>query len=93
MKQRIVLIAGWGMPSAVIQPLADKLSDIYTVNVVSLPGFHEHGLTVDRVSWAAMIDALSNLLAGDSVFLVGWSMGGQLATLFAAMHPVRLREY
>ena len=91
MKQRIVLIAGWGMPSGVMQPLADKLSGSYTVNVVSLPGFNEHGLTVDTISWPAMIDALSNYLAGDSVMLVGWSMGGQLATLFAAMYPDQVK--
>ncbi|WP_211825406.1 alpha/beta fold hydrolase [Kistimonas asteriae] len=91
MKPQVVLIAGWGMPSAVMQPLVEKLSDCYTVNVVSLPGFHEHGLTVGSVSWSAMTDALSNLLAGESVILAGWSMGGQLATLFAAMYPHQVK--
>ncbi len=91
MKQRIVLIAGWGMPSGVMQPLVDKLSGRYTVNVVSLPGFNEQGLTVETVSWPTMIDALSSYLAGESVMLVGWSMGGQLATLFAAMYPRQVK--
>lgn len=91
MRQRIVLIAGWGMPSGVMQPLADSLSDSYAASVVSLPGFHEQGLSVDAISWPAMVNALARLLAGEPAYLAGWSMGGQLATLFAAMYPRQVK--
>jgi pimeloyl-[acyl-carrier protein] methyl ester esterase len=38
-----------------------------------------------------LIDALSALLVEETVTLVGWSLGGHLATLYAAMHPQQVQ--
>lgn len=80
------------MPAAVMQPLVDKLSRRYIVRAVSLPGFKSDaltgdGLTVDTVEWSALVDALSALLMDEMVTLVGWSLGGHLATRYAAIYP------
>lgn len=80
------------MPAAVMQPLVDTLSKRYIVRTVSLPGFKDDaligdGLTVDTVEWSALVDALSASLINETVTLVGWSMGGHLATRYAAMYP------
>ena len=79
------------MPAAVMQPLVDRLSEHYVVSAVSLPGFEDNGLTVDVVEWSTLIDALSALLVEETVTLVGWSLGGHLATLYAAMHPQQVQ--
>lgn len=83
----VVLIHGWAADSRVWQPLAGKLHDRYRILAVDLPGFGEsnHG------NWdqEAVLNALIGALPQRCV-LVGWSLGGMLATLLASRWPERI---
>ena len=70
--QDIVLLHGWGVNSAVFEPLKSALAE-YRVHYVDLPGFghssHING-TID--DWVA---ALAEQLPQAAIWL-GWSLGG-----------------
>lgn len=87
----LVLLHGWGMNSAVWEPVIDRLDQYFTVTCVDLPG---HGLSTlsDTEStglndWA---DAIAAVVPDNAIWL-GWSLGGLLA-LQAALHgPTNIR--
>ncbi|PMG29868.1 pimeloyl-[acyl-carrier protein] methyl ester esterase [Shewanella sp. 10N.286.52.C2] len=79
----IVLLHGWGVNSAVFQPLQTALSE-YRVHYVDLPGFGDSQANSDNIeAWAA---ALAKALPENAIWL-GWSLGGLVATQIALNHP------
>lgn len=86
----LVVIHGWGMNSNIWQPVIDTLSRKHKVYCVDLPGFGES-------SWPfkepANLDVLVQTLAPAlpaQCHIVGWSLGGLVATQFALTHPDRV---
>lgn len=85
----VVLINGWAMPEAVIDPLSSLLRASCSLTVIALP---------DR-SWPdGGDDSLASLVAHvhrqmpDSPFLLaGWSYGGSLATVYARTYPQQVK--
>lgn len=90
----LLLVHGWAMHGGVFAPLVRALEAAFNVITVDLPG---HGgsrdsalpLGLDPVAdaLAALIDAQSSKHA----LVVGWSLGGLVATALAARHPDRVR--
>jgi pimeloyl-[acyl-carrier protein] methyl ester esterase len=83
-----VLVHGWGMNARVFDALADLLTTDFEVRALDLPG---HGgraaLAVNTLqSWA---DDLARQLP-DSAWLLGWSLGGQVAMRAALDHPHKI---
>lgn len=76
MRPSLILLPGWGLGNAPLQPLAAALADQAQVAIEPLPAF-EHA---DSERW---LDALDERLPR-GVWLGGWSLGGMLATLLAA---------
>ena len=75
-----VLLPGWAMPTAVMQPLAEQLAQRFTVYIVDLLA-------------TAMPPTLIALLAKQiplQSYLVGWSLGGLVATQLALSYPDRV---
>lgn len=86
----LVLLHGWGMSGAVWQPVVKKLSKLFTLHIVDLPGmglsrptepYHLH-IIAEKV--AEMLPA--------SVDVIGWSWGGQVAMRIALDQPDAVRR-
>ncbi|AMO54783.1 hypothetical protein GZ77_19410 [Endozoicomonas montiporae] len=81
----IVLISGWGMPATVLEPLAQELDGDGRACVVQLPGLVEEPGA--RYGWQELMGYLDLHLLETPVVLVGWSLGGTLAALYASQNP------
>jgi malonyl-CoA O-methyltransferase len=89
----LVLVHGWGCDSRIWDSLIPSLSKHFHVMTIDLPGF---GQSPDiagfdsrqAVSLNSYLDALLAVLPARST-LVGWSLGGMLATQLAGRNPER----
>ena len=81
----IVLFHGWGFDAKIWFPLLPLLTDSYRLYLVDLPGF---GLT-PQMDWEEFKSALLPKLPSCFAIL-GWSMGGLLATKLALDEPNRV---
>lgn len=83
----LVLLHGWGADSRSWQPLREALNDTFSITAIDLPGFGDSPVSDDDV--ASVLARLDSLLPSRCV-LVGWSLGGMLATLLAQRAPGRV---
>ncbi len=83
----LLLIHGWGMSSAVFRRWLPHLRQRTNVTLLDLPGC---GRSTPQpcVAIDALLDQIAEAVP-ERVVAAGWSLGGQLATLFAARHPQR----
>lgn len=84
----LVFLHGWGFDSRVWQPVAEALSDSFSVRCIDLPGYgasRDAPITSFDESVAAV---LKQIPAGAT--LVGWSLGGMVALACARREPARL---
>ncbi|KGK00477.1 Carboxylesterase [Thalassotalea sp. ND16A] len=86
----LVFLHGWGLNSAIFTPLAEKLAKHYRVTTIDLPGFGQNSqLQVDDYS----LDNISAMVAQCLVtinqpsIIIGWSLGGLVATNIALHYP------
>ena len=83
----IVLLHGWGVNSAVWQPMVQHLDKNVEITTIDLPGF---GLnlseTVSPYSFAKVVDLIQASITQPSI-IVGWSLGGLIATDIALRYP------
>lgn len=89
-RESFVLLHGWGCDSQSWQPLLDQLQQLGDVSAIDLPGF---GDSPDASSWT-LEDVLELLAASipPQATLVGWSLGGMLATALAARYPEKVKR-
>ena len=83
----LVLIHGWGMNSAVWQPITDLLTEDYQVITVDLPGFGEN-VAVELANYS--LKHVANLIiesVGQPAIYLGWSLGGLIASEIALCSP------
>lgn len=88
----LVLLHGWGMNSRVFADIAWRLERSFCVHLLDLPGFGIQVAAADRLhdieGWLKHLEA--QLPA--ECHLLGWSLGGQLATLIALRNPQRIHS-
>ena len=86
----LVLLHGWGMHGAVWQPLVKKLSKIFTLHLVDLPGM---GLSrpIEPFHLYVAAEKIAEMLPAHAD-IVGWSLGGQVAMRIAIDHPDLVRR-
>lgn len=90
MAQKLVLLHGWGLNSAVWATLTPKLESEFQVQAVNIPGFGGEPWLPAYVDIEQVADKIATDLAQtqqEPVVLLGWSLGGLLATLIAVRHP------
>ena len=88
----LVLLHGWGMNGAVWHGIAQQLAVHYRVHLVDLPGFGNSPLAegVDyNLPWLA--EQVATVLP-EKCHLVGWSLGGLVASQLALTNPERLHS-
>jgi len=82
------MVHGWGMNSAVFEPLAEQLSGEFLITCADLPG---HGQSVwSGDNFDRQVDELAAVLP-DSV-LLGWSLGGLYALRLAKRYPQKFSK-
>lgn len=93
-KITLVLFHGWGLNSAVWQPLIESLPESFTAafNIVTidLPGF---GVNVNKevrpYSLANICQSIAATIVQPAIYL-GWSLGGLVATEMALRYPEKV---
>ncbi|MDZ4098974.1 MAG: pimeloyl-ACP methyl ester esterase BioH [Methylophilaceae bacterium] len=88
--QHLVLIHGWGMHSAVWQPVIKKLAKHFYLHLVDLPGmgFSE---PVDKPHINVVAERLFEELPAEAT-ICGWSLGGLISMRMALMQPERVKR-
>lgn len=84
MRDRLILLPGWGLGTAPLEPLADALRGLdprLQVEVLPLPVLTDS----DPAAWLDELDAR----VPHDTWLGGWSLGGMLATALAARRGER----
>lgn len=90
----LVLLHGWGLNSAVWQPLIESLPDDFTqfFNIVTLdlPGFGVNvSVEITPYSLANICQSITNTITKPAIY-VGWSLGGLVATEMALRFPEKV---
>lgn len=88
-KPELVLLHGWGMSSAVWGSFAEALAEYFSLTLIDLPGLGKSKDYPEPYTTEAVVELLSGITPEKAIWL-GWSMGGQIATAFAARFPERV---
>ncbi len=90
----LVLLHGWSMSHAVFRELAELLSDEFRLLIPDLPGHAGSAMLTpcDLNRFAAQVSAWLEHVTTEPVFLLGWSLGGQVALRLSALHPDLVRR-
>ena len=85
----VVLLHGWGMNGDVWEGILPALSKQYRTTIVDLPG---HGRSLDCPTNYTLTNlaALLSETLPQKMSLIGWSLGGMIATQFALDNPHRV---
>lgn len=81
----LVLLHGWGVNSAVWQPIIAPLSEHFTLYLVDLPGFGESP-ALESYSLPSISEAILEVVPQSAIWC-GWSLGGLIATYAALNYP------
>lgn len=87
----VVLLHGWGMNGDVWEGILPTLSKHYRTTIVDLPG---HGRSLDCPADYALANLSAALvdIFPQQASIVGWSLGGMIATQFAIDNPQRVNK-
>lgn len=88
----LVLLHGWGLNLRVWDGLAAALQDRFRIVALDLPGHGRSDWLPERCSLAEQAAQIRETLAAitERHFLLGWSLGGQIALRLAADRPAGL---
>ncbi|MDK1288976.1 pimeloyl-ACP methyl ester esterase BioH [Pseudoalteromonas umbrosa] len=91
MQREIVLLHGWGMNRGIWQLIEAQLSDALNmpVTALNLPGFGGEPMEMAHYNLEALAESVAAKVQPNSI-LVGWSLGGLVATKLAASYPEKV---
>lgn len=90
-KPTVVLIHGWGLNHAIWQPVVDALATEYQVLALDLPGYGLASQYPEPYGLDSITDQLAMQIPPQS-FVLGWSLGGLVATQLALRYPAKVRS-
>lgn len=90
----LVLLHGWGLNSAVWQPLIESLPtefrDVFHIITIDLPGFGSNiNKKLSPYSLANVCEHIIDTIEQPAIYL-GWSLGGLVATEMALTYPEKV---
>ena len=87
----VVLLHGWGMNGDVWEDILPALSPRYRTTIVDLPG---HGRSVDSLDDYTLANLARAVAAAipTPAIVVGWSLGGMVATQLALDNPAQVTK-
>jgi len=98
----LVLIHGWGCDSKIWQGVLPELTQYLNVITIDLPGFGESDFfqatpnqivsSEQQTSLASYLDSILAVLP-ERCSLMGWSLGGMLATVLVSRYPSRFTNF
>ena len=86
----LVFIHGWGLNSGVWQPCVEYLQQYYQVITVDLPGF---GINVENTASPYTLGNIAQMIQEQiptQSVIIGWSLGGLVATEIASLFPEKV---
>lgn len=89
-KPSLVLLHGWGLNHAVWQHLIPLLADDYQLLTPDLPGFGLNQQCPSPYTLSAVAAEMAATIPPQSLVL-GWSLGGLIATQLALEHPEKVK--
>lgn len=87
--KKVYLIHGWAANRHIFDDLIPRLPATWQIRALDLPG-HGQAPFDGRFDVAATADALAAQI-DEPAYLLGWSLGGQVALYLAARHPEKVR--
>ena len=89
----LVLLHGWGLHGGIWETILPALEENFTVYNVDLPGFGYSAVSNDDYTLDYLVESVASVLPTDEPFyLMGWSLGGLVATALALAHPDRINK-
>ncbi len=89
-KPTLVLLHGWGLNQAVWQQIIPFFSDDYQLLTLDLPGFGHQQHHPTPYTLTAVVAQLAQQIPPQSLVL-GWSLGGLIATQLALDFPDKIK--
>ena len=86
----LLLIHGWGMHGGIWGGMVEHMAQHCRVICVDLPG-HGASAPLDEFTLDRLVGALS-VQFDEALAVCGWSLGGQVALRWAALHPQQVRK-
>lgn len=87
----LVLIHGWGFNSRVWEPLLATWGQHFQLILLDLPGFGLSETITAPMMSAEWISHIANQLP-DEAMILGWSLGGLVATKLACLYPQKVSQ-
>jgi pimeloyl-[acyl-carrier protein] methyl ester esterase len=88
--EALVLLHGWGVNSAVWQPVIEELSQHFCLYIVDLPGFGQSA-PLSHYSLKSITEAIMPMVP-ETASWCGWSLGGLIATYATIHYPHRVNK-
>ncbi|MEH6589170.1 MAG: malonyl-ACP O-methyltransferase BioC [Halioglobus sp.] len=85
----LVLLHGWSSSREIWRPLVANMRGWANITLIDLPGCSEAQSDALVSDLATLSRAILDIAPPEAVYL-GWSLGGQLASILAAAHPERV---
>ena len=86
----LLLLHGWGVNSAVWNPIIEGLSAHFRVHLIDLPGFGGSE-ELDEYSLDTIVERIMEIVPEQSIWC-GWSLGGLIASHASYLYPDKIAK-